>query len=140
MFNYSRLIKNDYGPDPYIINISESSLNNKFFRQTIWTGKNLQLTLMSIPAGGEIGLENHSHVDQFLKIEKGQGLVLMGKNKDNFTIKKNVQAGFAIFIPAGTWHNLINTANIPIKLYSIYAPPNHPPGTIHVTKEMAENY
>lgn len=65
MFNYSRLIKNDYGPDPYIINISESSLNNKFFRQTIWTGKNLQLTLMSIPAGGEIGLENHSHVDHF---------------------------------------------------------------------------
>jgi mannose-6-phosphate isomerase-like protein (cupin superfamily) len=93
---------------------------------------------MSIPAGGDIGLEIHPHVDQFLRIEEGQGLAQMGNTKENLYISQPVYDDFAIFIPAGTWHNVINTGKTPLKLYSIYAPPNHPWGTIHQTKAIAE--
>ncbi|MFA2845146.1 cupin domain-containing protein, partial [Bacillus paranthracis] len=72
-----------------------------------------------------------------LRIEQGQGIVQMGKSKDNLNFKRNVYDDFAIMIPAGTWHNLTNTGNIPLKLYSIYAPPNHSFGTVHVTKADA---
>jgi mannose-6-phosphate isomerase-like protein (cupin superfamily) len=89
---------------------------------------------MTIPVGSEIGLEMHSDVDQFLRLEQGQGLVMMGDREDCLNYRSNVSDDFAIFIPAGTWHNLLNTGTQPIKLYSIYAPPEHPPGTVHVTK------
>ena len=98
----------------------------------------MQLTLMSIPVGESIGLEAHPHVDQFLRIEDGQGLVQMGSTRDNLTFRQPAFDDSAIFIPAGTWHNLTNTGNKPLKLYSIYAPPNHPWGTIHQTKAIAE--
>ncbi len=135
-------ITTDFGPKPFVTDINKATLSNNAFRTALWTGNNLQLTLMSIPVGGDIGLEVHPHVDQFLRIEEGQGLVRMGNSKDNFYIDQPVYDDFVIFIPANTWHNLINTGNTPIKLYSIYAPPNHPHGTIHQTKaiaEMAEN-
>jgi len=77
----------------------------------------------------------HPYLDQFLRLEQGQGLVIMGKDKNDLSYKKRVAEDYVIIIPAGTWHNLINTGNVPIKLYSIYAPPNHPHGTIHVKKE-----
>lgn len=92
---------------------------------------------MSLGVNEDIGLEMHPDVDQFLRIEQGQGIVQMGKSKDNFDFERNVYDDLAIMIPAGTWHNLINTGNIPLKLYSIYAPPNHPFGTVHVTKSDA---
>lgn len=99
--------------------------------------KNLQVTLMSLNVGEEIGLEIHPELDQFLRIEQGQGIVQMGKLKDQLNFVREVKDNDAIMIPAGTWHNLINTGNVPLKLYSIYAPPQHPKGTVHVTKADA---
>lgn len=128
----------DYGPEPFVTNIHNAAIQNKNFRTALWTGNYLQLTLMSIPVGGDIGLEMHPHLDQFLRIETGRGLVKMGGSKDTLNYQRTICDGYAIFIPAGTWHNLINTGNRPIKLYSIYAPPQHPHGTIHETKAIAE--
>lgn len=127
----------DYGFRPYVTNINEAAKQNNTFRTAIWTGKHLQVTLMCIDVGGDIGLEMHPNVDQFLRIEQGQGLVRMGNTKDNLPFQRNVFDDSAILIPAGTWHNLTNTGNVPLKLYSIYAPPNHPFGTVHRTKAEA---
>ncbi|KKB33390.1 Mannose-6-phosphate isomerase [Bacillus thermotolerans] len=127
----------DYGPNPFVVNINKAAKQNDTYRTALWTGNHLQVTLMSLNPGEDIGLEVHSDVDQFLRIEQGQGVVQMGKNKDHLNFRRRVQDDSAIIIPAGTWHNLMNTGNTPLKLYSIYAPPNHPAGTIHVTKAEA---
>ncbi|MGD6816880.1 cupin domain-containing protein [Metabacillus sp. 84] len=134
---FSRIPLKDYGKNPLVLNIDEATKKNNNFRTALWTGTYLQTTLMSIPPGGDIGLEMHPDVDQFIRIEQGQGMVQMGKNKNNLPFQANVFDDYAIFIPAGTWHNLTNTGNEPIKLYSIYAPPNHPFGTVHATKQDA---
>lgn len=136
--NYPYLELKDYGPQPFVINIDEATKQNDNYRTALWTGEHLQLTLMSIPVGGDIGLEMHPDVDQFIRIEEGQGLVQMGKKEDALDFQENVYDNYAFFIPVGTWHNLINTGREPIKLYSIYAPPQHPFGTVHVTKEDAQ--
>ena len=127
-------IGEDFGPNPYVTNITEATLMNPFFRRALWTGTHLQLTLMCIPPEGENGLEMHANLDQFLRLEQGKGRVLMGSDPNSLNFQQNVADDYAIFIPAGTWHNLINTGNEPIKLYSIYAPVQHPAGTIHCTK------
>jgi len=93
---------------------------------------------MTIPVGGDIGLETHPDTDQFLRIEEGQGLVQMGPSREKVTLKQTVVPDSAVFVPAGTWHNITNIGNVPLKLYSIYAPPHHPHGTVHPTKEIAE--
>lgn len=93
---------------------------------------------MTIPVGGDIGLEQHTENDQFLRIEEGQGLVQMGRNKDRPDTRQTVFDGYAVFVPVGTWHNITNIGNVPLKLYSIYAPPHHPHGTVHATKAIAE--
>ncbi len=128
----------DYGPEPFAVNIEAATKQNNTFRTALWTGKHLQLTLMSINVGEDIGLEIHPDNDQFLRIEQGQGLVMMGDRKDQLNFQAHVREGYAFIIPAGKWHNLINTGCMPIKLYSIYAPPKHPHGTVHKTKEEAE--
>lgn len=135
--NNYRNDKVDYGPRPFVVNIDEATKMNNTFRTALWTGDYLQLTLMSIQPGEDIGLEIHPDLDQFLRIEEGRGLVKMGYRRDRLDYKEMVYDDFAIIIPAGTWHNLINTGNQPLKLYSIYAPPQHPRGTIHETKEDA---
>lgn len=127
----------DHGKKPYVVNINEATKQNKTYRTAIWTGDHLQVTLMSIQVGEDIGLEIHPHVDQFLRLEQGHGLVQMGKRKDHLDFVRKVNDDSAIFVPAGTWHNVTNTGNIPLKLYSIYAPPNHPFGTVHKTKKAA---
>lgn len=129
----------DYGPEPFVVNIEEITKANNTFRTALWTGEHLQLTLMNIPVGESIGLEIHPDTDQFLRLEQGEGLVQMGKDKNNLSFQKRVSNNFAFVVPAGTWHNLINIGNIPIKLYSIYAPPKHPRGTVHLTKADAEH-
>ena len=133
--NYIR----DYGPEPFVMNINEVTKQNNNFRTALWTGNHLQVTLMSINVGESIGLEMHPDVDQFIRIEQGYGLVQMGNNTNNLNFERKVYDDFAIIIPAGKWHNLTNIGNVPIKLYSIYAPPNHPKGTIHRTKADAEH-
>lgn len=134
----------DYGPEPFVVNIEEVTKQNNTFRTALWTGENLQVTLMSIDVGDDIGLEVHPEVDQFIRIEEGQGLVKMGDKKDKLDYQQKVYDDYAIMIPAGKWHNLINTGDKPLKLYSIYAPPEHPRGTVHETKADAqaaeENY
>lgn len=136
--NWNNKLKlKDYGKEPFVVNINEASKQNKTFRTALWTGNHLQVTLMSIDVGEDIGLEIHPNVDQFLRIEQGQGIVQMGKRKEHLNFKRKVKDDSAIMIPAGTWHNVTNTGNIPLKLYSIYAPPNHPFGTVHATKADA---
>ncbi|OWV38849.1 hypothetical protein CE489_05230 [Bacillus spizizenii] len=136
-FEDRNLLLKDYGPKPFVVNINRATKQNNTFRTALWTGKHFQVTLMSIGIGEDIGLEMHSNVDQFLRIEQGRGIVKMGKSKDNLNFQRNVYDDSAIVIPAGTWHNVINTGNTPLKLYSIYAPPNHPFGTVHKTKADA---
>ncbi|MCA0984086.1 cupin domain-containing protein [Halobacillus yeomjeoni] len=128
----------DYGQDPFVMNINEATLQNDTFRTALWTGEYLQITLMSIGVGEDIGLEIHPDLDQFLRIEQGEGVVEMGENKNELNYVREVYDDDAIVIPAGTWHNLTNTGDVPLKLYSIYAPPNHPFGTVHPTKADAE--
>lgn len=128
----------DYGPEPFVININEATKQNDTYRTALWTGSHLQVTLMSLKVGEDIGLEVHPDLDQFIRIEQGEGIVKMGDSKDRFNFQQRVYDDFAFVIPAGKWHNLINTGNEPLKLYSIYAPPQHPRGTVHVTKADAE--
>lgn len=131
---------NDHGANPFVTNIEKETLENQNFRTALWTGNHLQLTLMCINPGEDIGLEIHPDTDQFLRIEQGQGVVMMGDSKINLDFQQNVSEDFAIIIPAGKYHNLINTGCIPLKLYSIYAPPQHPFGTVHMTKQDEEHH
>jgi mannose-6-phosphate isomerase-like protein (cupin superfamily) len=129
---------NDYGPQPFVVDIEQATLENDKFRVAKWTGANLQLTLMTIQPGDDIGLEVHTDHDQFLRIEQGTAQVEMGPSESNLNYVQQAGPDFAVFVPAGTWHNLINTGNEPLKLYSIYAPSEHPHGTIHDTKTQAD--
>lgn len=129
----------DYGPEPLVVNIDAITKQNNTFRTALWTGEHLQVTLMSINVGESIGLEIHPNTDQFIKIVKGMALVEMGDEQNRLTFQKRVPEEFAIFIPAGKWHNITNIGNVPIKLYSMYAPPNHPRGTVQNTKTDAEH-
>ncbi|MEI6850611.1 MAG: cupin domain-containing protein [Candidatus Saccharibacteria bacterium] len=127
----------DNGPAPIVANIETATVENTNYRTTMWTGNNLQITLMSIEPGHDIGLEVHDTHDQFLRIEQGQATVSMGPTADQL---QTYQAGdgFAVVVPAGTWHNLVASGDVALKVYSIYAPPQHPHGTVHVTKEDGE--
>lgn len=130
--------QDDFGPAPFVTNIARMAKQNPFYRRTLWTGCHLQLTLMCIPPCGEIGLEVHPDDDQFLRIEAGCGIVRMGPDRDKLPFQRQVTCGDAVFVPVGTWHNVVNTGNVPLKLYSIYAPPHHPYGTIHRTKAESD--
>lgn len=127
----------DNGPNPYVVDIEELTLQNENFRTAAWTGTNLQMTLMTIQPGEAIGLEVHEDHDQFLRIEQGTARVEMGPTETELQTW-DAKDDFAIFVPAGTWHNVVNTGNEPLKLYSIYAPPEHAHGTVHETKAIAE--
>ena len=129
----------DFGPKPFVFNIDHATKMNENFRTTLWTGKHMQLTLMSVPVCGEIGVEMHSEVDQFIRVENGHAKVFMGSGRNALCEESTVDCNSAIIIPAGTWHNIVNVGNCPLKLYSLYAPPNHPFGTIHKTKADAEH-
>ncbi|MBM7541973.1 cupin domain-containing protein [Amphibacillus cookii] len=127
----------DHGKHPYVTNINRATKENRNFRKALWTGEHLQVTLMSIDVGDDIGLEIHRDTDQFLRIEQGRALVRMGNRRDHLPFQQHANKDDAIMVPAGTWHNVINTGHVPLKLYSIYAPPHHPFGTVHRTKEDA---
>ena len=123
----------DHGPQPFITNIERATLANENYRTTLWTGKQMQLTLMTIQPGHDIGLEVHEDHDQFLRIEEGEATVYMGAAENSLETQK-ASDDDAVFVPAGTWHNLVNSGDSPVKLYCIYAPAEHPRGTIHATK------
>jgi len=116
----------------YVGPIEQLTEGNTNFRQVLFTGTYCQLVVMSLLPNEEIGLEAHATVDQFFRIEEGVGKVVMNGEESAF------KAGDAIIVPAGTNHNIINTsAEKPLKLYTLYSPPNHPDGTIHKTKAEA---
>lgn len=125
----------DHGNEPFVTDIEADTERNNYFRRALWTGKYLQVTLMSIKVGEDVGLERHDDTDQFLRVEKGRGLVQMGHSSNELNVEHRVESDSAIMVPAGMWHNITNIGKTPLKLYSIYAPPEHPFGTIHRTKE-----
>lgn len=135
-FNWNIVLR-DYGKSPFVVNIDHAAKQNDTFRTALWTGEHFQVTLMSIRVGDDIGLEIHPETDQFIRIEQGQAIVQMGESKEKLDFQAMACEGYAIMIPAGKWHNIINTGNIPLKVYVIYAPPHHPYGTVHVTKADA---
>ncbi len=115
----------------YIKNIEDISVKNEDFRQVLYTAKNCQLVVMALKPKEEIGMEVH-HLDQFFRVEEGRGEAIL----DGVTTP--ISAGYAVIVPAGTNHNIINTGSVPLKLYTIYAPPNHRDGVIHHTRAEAE--
>ena len=128
----------DSGPYPFVVDIEEATESNDTFRTTLWTGEHLQVTVMAIEPGDDIGLEKHPTTDQFLRVEHGVARVQMGPAEDDLIFDEEVGEDWAILVPAGFWHNLTNVGSGPLKVYSIYAPPEHAHGTIHQTKAEAE--
>lgn len=122
----------------WVKNIEEETGANTTFRTALWTGKHSQLTVMSLGAGAEIGLEVHPDVDQFFRLEQGSARVEVGNTRDELSETYEVKGDWAFIVPAGTWHNVINIGDGELKLYTIYSPPNHPPGTVHATKADAD--
>lgn len=134
----NRNVSRDAGPNPFVVNIEKVTEQNDTYRTAIWTGEHLQVTVMSIGVGDDIGLEVHPSTDQFIRIEEGQGLVQMGDRQDHLDFEARAHENYAVMVPAGTWHNITNTGNKPLKVYTIYAPPHHPHGTVHLTKAAAK--
>jgi mannose-6-phosphate isomerase-like protein (cupin superfamily) len=129
---------NDIGPKPQSFDIELATKANADYRSVAWSGRYLQVTLMSIPVGSDIGLEAHPETDQFLRLDSGSGRVQMGPAKDKLAFEKDVSDGWCVLVPAGTWHNITNTGKTPMKVYAIYAPAHHSPGKVHATKAIAE--
>jgi len=132
------VILKDYGAEPTVLDIDAYATTNNNFRTALWTGTLLQVTLMSIPVGGDVGLEQHTDTDQFLRIEEGQAKVEMGDRKEALTFTAIAEKDYAIIVPAGKWHNITNIGDKPLKLYSIYSPVEHPHGTVHKTQQESE--
>jgi mannose-6-phosphate isomerase-like protein (cupin superfamily) len=128
----------DNGPKPQCFDLENATIDNENYRTVAWTGRFLQLTLMSIPVGQDIGLEAHPDTDQFLRLDAGRGRVQMGPSKDQLTFDQEVSDGWCVLIPAGMWHNITNVGDEPMQVYAIYAPVHHKPGKIHATSEDAE--
>jgi mannose-6-phosphate isomerase-like protein (cupin superfamily) len=119
----------------FVDNIEELTLGNNNFRQVLSTNEHSQLVIMSLKSGEDIGMEIHGDVDQFFRVDAGDGKLIA--NGEEFEITD----GYAIVIPAGTEHNIINTSETEdLKLYTVYSPPNHPDGTVHETKAEADEY
>ena len=128
----------DIGPEPQSFDLERATLENTEYRAVVWSGSYLQLTLMSIPVGDDIGLEVHPETDQFLRLDAGRGRVQMGRAKDRLDFDQEVADGWGVFVPAGTWHNVTNVGDAALKLYAVYAPVHHASGRIHATAADAE--
>lgn len=116
----------------YVEDIERATLENGDFRRVVYTGKNLQLVLMTLPPGCDIGSEVHEDIDQFFRIEEGEGEIHIDGN-----INK-VSDDFAVIVPAGARHNVVNTGSRPLRLYTLYGPPEHKDGVVHQDKDQAE--
>ncbi len=115
----------------FVKNIEALAIANQDFRQVLYTAKNCQLVLMALKPKEEIGSEVHQ-LDQFFRVEEGAGQAVLDG------VRTEISAGFAIVVPAGSTHNIINTGSAPLKLYTLYAPPNHRDGVVHHTRAEAE--
>ena len=128
----------DIGPKPQSFDIENATKENPEYRAVAWSGRYLQVTLMSIPVGGDIGLEAHPETDQFLRLDAGKGRVQMGPAKDDMPFEQEVSDGWCVLVPAGTWHNITNIGETPMQVYAIYAPAHHKPGKVQTTSAAAE--
>ena len=122
----------------WVANIEELTTGNNNFRTVVNTGVHSQLTIMSVPPGGEVGWEAHSELDQFLRLEQGAARVDFGESSDRVDESHQIEDDWAVIVPAGLWHNVVNVGDEDLKLYSIYSPPEHPDGTVHRTKAEAD--
>ncbi|MCZ7531920.1 MAG: cupin domain-containing protein [Acidimicrobiia bacterium] len=122
----------------WVGNIEQVTKENDNFRTVIQTGAHSQLTVMSVPPGGEVGWESHGNLDQFLRLEQGTARVDFGTSSDSVDESHEIEDDWAIIVPAGLWHNIVNTGDEDVKLYSIYSPPEHPDGTVHLTKAESD--
>jgi mannose-6-phosphate isomerase-like protein (cupin superfamily) len=125
-------------PLGWVADIELETVENHVFRAVRFTGEQMQLTVMRLEPGEDIGLEQHPGGDQFLRIEQGTARVELGSTRDSIDETYEVESDWAVIIPAGVWHNVVNTGSGELKLYSLYSPPEHPDGTIHHTKAEAE--
>jgi mannose-6-phosphate isomerase-like protein (cupin superfamily) len=116
----------------YVDNIEQRTLENEDFRRVLYTGRHLQLVLMTLPAGCDIGEEVHEDRDQFFRIEEGEGTIYIDGKANK------VSDDFAVIVPAGARHNVVNDSGAPLRLYTIYGPPEHRDKVVHKTKEDAE--
>lgn len=130
----------DMGMKPWVLDIEKATIENTNYRQAEWTGKYMQMVFMSLEPGEVIDLEVHNNHDQFIRIEQGEARVLMGKTKQELDFDEKVYDDWAVFIPGGYWHKVINTGDEPLKLYTIYAPPEHEAGTVNKTYTEAVAY
>jgi mannose-6-phosphate isomerase-like protein (cupin superfamily) len=115
----------------FVKNIEEISVKNEYFRQVLYTAKNCQLVIMSLKPTEEIGMEVHK-LDQFFRVEEGTGEAVLND------VRTAISSGFAVLVPAGTNHNIINSGTVPLKLYTLYSPPNHRDGVVHRTRAEAD--
>ena len=122
----------------WVGNIEAATLENASFRRVLFTGGQMQLTVMRLAPGEEIGLEMHEHLDQFIRVEAGRALVTMGRDRDQVDQSHDLLDDWAVIIPAGTWHNVVNAGDADLSLYSLYAPPEHLAGAVHETKADAD--
>jgi mannose-6-phosphate isomerase-like protein (cupin superfamily) len=119
----------------YSVNIEQKTLEGNNFREVLYTTKRSQLVIMTLQPGQEIGMEHHTGHDQFIRVEQGVGIAILDGEEHM------LEDGVAVVIPAGTEHNVINTSSTaPMRLYTLYTPPEHPDGIIHATKEEADEY
>ncbi len=116
----------------YFVNIEDETKDNNDYRRVLYTSKHSQLVVMSVEPGDEIGEEVHE-LDQFIRVEKGKAKVILNKTEE-----REIEDDWAVIIPAGVWHNVINTGDKPLKLYTIYSPPEHKDGVVQKTKADEE--
>ena len=121
----------------WIGDIERQTLDNTTFRTVVFTGEHTQLTVMSIEPGDDIGREAHHDRDQFIRIEQGTARVELSRTEEAIDETHDAEADWAIIVPAGVWHNVVNTGEGSLKVYSLYSPPEHPDGTVHQTKADA---
>jgi mannose-6-phosphate isomerase-like protein (cupin superfamily) len=124
--------------DAWVGDIEAITNDNATFRTVLWTGANLQLTVMCLATAEDVGLEMHEHLDQFIRVESGSARVTLGPSPDEIEVAHDIAADWAMIIPAGTWHNVMNNGIDELKLYSVYAPAEHPPDAVHKTKADAD--
>jgi mannose-6-phosphate isomerase-like protein (cupin superfamily) len=122
----------------WVGDIEKATVENTTFRTALYTGEHTQLTVMRIAPGEDIGREAHHDRDQFLRVEQGQARVELGRTEKSVDETHDVEDDWAIIVPAGIWHNVVNTGTEDLKLYSLYSPPEHPAGTVHEAKADAE--
>lgn len=122
----------------WVGDIEQATLDNDTFRTVLFTGEHLQLTVMRLGPSEEIGREVHPHLDQFIRVESGSARVELGASAERIEETHDVEADWAVIIPAGVWHNVVNAGSGEVKLYSLYTPPEHPPNTVHATKGEAD--